>query len=67
GNGGSPDVVIAVEEPSGGHDVDRSTEQLRQGVLESDQVKQRAMRFELNEEVDVAGAKVVAAGHRPEH
>jgi len=66
-DGVSPDVVIAIEEPAGGHDINRSLEQHGESVLEMDEVEQRAVRLELDEEIDVARGVLVAASHRSEH
>ena len=61
------DVVVAVEERSGGHHVDGAAKQFTQCVFEPDDVEQRASGLELDEKVDVAVRGVLAACDRAEH
>ena len=59
--------LIPIEQPSGRHDVDVTTEQLAELVFEMKQIEQRATSFELHEKIDITGWAVLASSDGPEH
>src|SRR3546814_13402659 len=59
-------VVVTILQTAGGHDVHRHTEQVLERILEVHQVEQGRAGLELDQEIDVARARVIAAGNRPE-
>ena len=52
---------------TGRNDVDTNAEQPLQILNETDLVKKRCFRLEVNEEIHIAVGPRLAAGHRPEH
>jgi len=59
-------VIVSILESADRHDVDRDSQELPQRFLQVHQIEQRAARFELDEEIDVALGRVVAPGDRAE-
>lgn len=61
------DLVVAIEQCTGRHDVDADAEQVREILFEMNQIEKRAAWFELHQEVDVARVGGLAAGNGSEH
>jgi hypothetical protein len=56
-------VVVARLQATDGDDIDVAAEQFGQLVLKMEKVEQRAVRFELDEEVDIAAVIVFSASY----